>query len=276
MKIFLNLVIMLKILFVSLTTLLLCISCVPSRPFVGSSFEPIVTKEKGDAQCNLSFRPFKYCYLTGAYAINNYMAVKVGVGGFVNLLNLDAGLIFFKNSRDVGIFAAPVLNYQNNHINSAYSLGAMFGTRRYRYVCEYISPGAVLGLNIFANNARQHQLVLKYSYNMVTVYTYRFYSDNASGKDSGFRVVDNETLNTKIPNFMNFETGYSFLERLTDEKYFKFQVTLNFAMKPFAHTYSFESSRYNRTTVTATRLHPRVFPLNISFGYVFTSHKRKK
>lgn len=71
-------------------------SCIHHRRYVPSSFEPFTLENKKEVEISGNARLFKYANLGLTVAVTDYLAVRATYGGFVNLNNYAAHLIFFK------------------------------------------------------------------------------------------------------------------------------------------------------------------------------------
>lgn len=264
--------------FISL--IFLIASCVPHRSYVASPYEPLLTEKKGDVQVAASLRPFKYFSAEVTAAPTNFMAIRVGYGGFFGLDNFSISVPFFKNYEHVGFFVAPDLNYQHNVINRSFSRFIFNNAKTYKYNCEYVSPAFVIGFKFQGIEDISHQLIVKTQYNFVRNYYYYFEKDNDSGKSSSYEVYDNEELNyNNLPNFFSIEPTYVLMNAINNNLSFKFQLGVSICQKVLRHKYSFQrGDYYNTTIVDAVMYHPRTLPINIGIGILFkgnASQKRK-
>lgn len=265
-------VLIISVLFVALQS---CI--VPQKPFVASGFEPITVKQRGDVELSASIRPFKFYKANATVAINDWIALRAGYSGFPSLDNFDASLIFFKNFDRVGFFTAATYNYQNNYIKRNYSFEMWGIGRDFQYKCAYNSPGGVFGISFFSKKGKTHQFIFKTSYNIVNNYNYYFSSNTASGKQSGYSVTDEETLNYKILNFFSFEPSYSLIVSRPNRKVdVRYQLGFNFCETVLYHHYTFNTRSYNGPDMqSATNFHPVSFPVNFSIGFILKYQAKK-
>jgi hypothetical protein len=247
-------------------------SCVYHRSFVATPFEPVVVKEKGDVEISAGIRPFKYYSLNMTVAPTNFLAVRLGYGGFVGLDNINLSTIFFKNLTNYGIFAAPGFNYQHNVINREIP-GILF-RKKYSYNCEYFSPFIAIGIRSFGDiEVTTHQLILKPQYNMVNSYSF-YLLQTVSGFNS--EVTNNEEFAGKIPSFFSCELTYALLKPLTDKFILKFHAGLNLIEKVYTHNYSFSANTGSKELVNRISRHPKYLGANVGVGLVFRSGRNKK
>jgi hypothetical protein len=252
-------------------------SCAYNRPFVATPFEPVVVKEKGDVEVNCSMRPFNYYSLNVTGAVNNFMACRVGYGGFERLDILDASFIFFKDGVDWGIFVAPTLSYQHNYIHRG-RLWTPLVSNAYDYNCEYLSPSLVMGFTFGNATERTHQFIFKTQYNIVNFYSYDFHQEENSASDYRW-VSSREQLNRKIPSFISVEPNYTYLKRLNKKLLLKFQVGFNIVQKTYSHYFAYGHyypglSSYQALPDRHT-LHPVSCGMNIGVGLIFAGNCRK-
>jgi len=247
---------------------------VPNKSFVAPGYEPVTVKQKGDIEISAAMRPFKFYKFNGTYSINNWMAVRAGCSGYINLGMCDVSVLFYKNFKYIGFFAGPTYNYQRNTISWSYSMYMLGVGRSYRYNCEYHSPGAVVGLSLFTSRGSTHQFIFKASNNFVSRYEYYNENFTPSGKSAGYEVKDLERLNYRIRDFASMEPSYSFISK--GKIAFRFQFSMNICQTVLRHTYSFlDYPDYGKSTRVNTKLHPVFFPVNVSVGMMFR-HRVKK
>lgn len=198
-----------KLYFSLILFLLLFQSCfVPHKSFVATSYEPLTVKKKGDVEASASIRPFKFFKSNITYAASNCIAFRAGYSGFFGLDNFDASVLYFKNYSKIGFYVGGNYNYQHNIIIRDYSLSFFaLPSRKFKYNCEYVSPGVVIGFSLY----NDHHFILKTNYNIVNKYYYKYISDNNSGKNQSYIMFDNEILDYKIPDFLSFEPSYAFV-----------------------------------------------------------------
>ena len=139
-------------------------SCVPSRSFVASSYEPLVIEKKGEKQIAASFRAFKYYQLDFAYAVSNKFVLKASTAGFIRFFNGNLSFLYNKTFHKSAIYFGPNLSYQSNYFGIDFSnfSGTLF--RYNHYGCEYISLGGIFG---FAVNKFLNQI-----YNITSTFFY--------------------------------------------------------------------------------------------------------
>lgn len=221
-------------------------SCiVPTKSFVGTSFEPVSVKQKGDLEVSASIRPFKFYKLNATLAVNNGMAVRAGYSGFPGLNNADFSLIFFKKTKQYDVFIAPTYNYQNNSVMRDYGSEFLAIGRTFNYNCIYNSPGIALGCSRVVRKGNSRHWMLKISYNIVYKYSYYFTSNTASGRNDGYYVKDDETLDYKIGNFFSFEPSYSYMvSRPYRKMAVRFQIGFNLCQKVLIHKYAFSNKSF--------------------------------
>lgn len=260
-----NIFISFSVIFCSCTELL-----IPHGSQVASPYEPVLLKKKKDIQASVGFRPIKYLNANFGIAPINNLAIQTNLGGFFGLFNSNGSIIYFNTFKKLNYFIGPIYNYQSNQIKHTY--GDFSGTfyRSYHYSCKYQSPGLVCGFS-FSQQNNEHHFNLKSLYNIVTNYNYYYLqSDRYSAS------ID-ETLNYKIPNFFTLEPSYSFIHKIEYEsnRYFKIQIGFNVSQIVLKNHYATSGYTFYGYQYQLDKIykHPRSWPINISFAYVFCSKK---
>lgn len=249
-------------------------SCILHRAYVPSTFEPVVVDEKNEQQFSLTFRPFDYLNVDYTRALTNHLAIRGTAGGTYQLYNTTASLIYFNKIKDLNYFIAPLYNYQNNQLIRRIGGGSsLVNSYNINYNCVYNTVGLAIGLSI--PGRVQHHFMLKSQYNFVDRYHFQYYKDNGSGSDYGFRVIDDEVLNKRIPSFLSIEPSYAILFKAGSKNYFKIQAGLSICEAVYSHRYSYFIDSWRTNKNDRIKEHPTNWPVNISVGFIFSSKKEK-
>lgn len=255
-------------------------SCTTHRPLTATSFEPLQERKKGDFSVNAGIRPFAFYQLNVNYAPTDFLTVRLGNGGWVNLTTYDASIIFFKDFKNIGFYVAPLFSYQRNtQSRLLYGGGSMFGYLSYKYNTEFYSPGYALGTRLFFSETTQLHACIKYQYNFNTIYEYAFYKYDGSASSYGGHVYNNEQLNYKLPNFWSYEWNFTLTEKLNEFMSFKFTLGMIGSQRPVLHRYLYysnsASTNYSYQTI-GNAYHPVIFAVNIGAGLIFEFSRKKK
>jgi hypothetical protein len=232
-------------------------SCISQRPFVATSFEPLMIREKGGISINGNMRPLRYYSVDMTGAVTDFLALRGGLGWDAGLQTYNAHTILFKNYSTFGIYLGAGLFYQHNELSRK---PLAFSNTSFTYNCEYYSPDLVAGLNFFSPVSEYvNQLVLKVQYNLATRYKYEFK-----------RRIDyvDENFSAKIPDFISIEFGYALSTRVGKHFSIKFHPGLQYVRQPFVHAYQYKDQN-SPQPVTIIETHPKYLGMNVSLGLVF-------
>ena len=246
-----------------------CSYSVAHRPFVATSYEPVLIEKKGDANACLGLRPIKYGYGDLTIAPFDHLGLRVNAGGTYGLSNLSGSAFYFQKLNKINWFAGALYNFQSNQIQRHEGFtGTSF--RDFNYSCMYHSGGVVFGLSLKDKKNRSHHFIFKSQYNFVSSYYYDFQ------RYDRYTYSINEQLNYKIPDFYSIEPSYSLVVNRKKNRQLKFQVSGVFAQKTLKHHYFYNwIAPYTggNQISEAISFHPVIFPINFSICLIFSSKK---
>lgn len=258
----------------------LCFSClvglsccvVSHAPFTGSSYSPVIVEKKKDLYITTAAWLLKYAKADITYALYDRLIVRGSLMTTYGLYQAEGSALFYHSIPKTTFYSGVLFNFQENNLKRKFSTMMFSNGKDYQYNCRYYSPGFVIGWQFFKQRYFSHEITSKVSYNIVGKYNYDYEHNNASAKQTGHAIFDNEHLSSKIPNFFSVEPSYTLIGKGSKRTYF-LQLGFNFVEYTYRHNYQFLTSSYSKTLEDRSKLHPVHRSVNLTVGFIIPHPK---